>query len=286
MRIYLVTALLSLTLLYQVWGVPKTYLAETKDHHEDAANEFGDQNLRKFEDSIGSCNWSHDCKSYFSCKHIFDAHCVCKFGQCVVQGLPFMGIGWSECKQYTDCDCRKTPETCFCQHGSCEETRWECHEKRDCARLSKCWDRNCTCSGNLCEHQCDTVEDCKDFSCNTSVGYTCKCEDSLCAYKKKPKECRTIEDCVHQGLCQADTPCACTNEYCTLPWWMKDKNSKNNCRNHKDCEEIILDCAGGKCSCLDMVRTNDWNLIMNKGTCVPTKIPKWLKNPKWLKLKD
>ena len=31
MRIYLVTAVLSLSLLYQVWGVPKHYLVETVD---------------------------------------------------------------------------------------------------------------------------------------------------------------------------------------------------------------------------------------------------------------
>ena len=48
MRIYLVTALLSLTLLYQVWGDTKTFLVETKDHHEDAANEFGVHDLKKF----------------------------------------------------------------------------------------------------------------------------------------------------------------------------------------------------------------------------------------------
>ena len=52
MRISLVTALLCLTLLCQVWGAPKTFLVETKDEHEDghedAANEFGVRELRKF----------------------------------------------------------------------------------------------------------------------------------------------------------------------------------------------------------------------------------------------
>merc|ERR1719431_794203 len=204
------------------------------------------------ERSIGSCNWSRDCQSYQSCKYIYDASCVCLFGQCVVKPIPFMGIG-TQCRQYTDCDCRDTPEFCFCKHGTCEKTRWECHEKRDCARLSKCRNKDCVCSGNLCEHHCDTDQDCKDFHCNSALGYTCKCENSLCAYKQKPKECTTIGDCVYQGLCQADTPCACTSEYCTLPWWLRYQNTKLHCRSDKDCEDIILDCAGGKCSCLDMV---------------------------------
>ena len=113
------------------------------------------------ERSIGSCNWSRDCQSYQSCKYIYDASCVCLFGQCVVKPIPFMGIG-TQCRQYTDCDCRylwyrllvpkipvyrDTPEFCFCKHGTCEKTRWECHEKRDCARLSKCRNKDCVCSG-------------------------------------------------------------------------------------------------------------------------------------------
>merc|ERR1719206_569046 len=183
------------------------------------------------DDSIGSCNFSRDCDSYHYCQAIQDAGCVCNFGQCVIRGSPF--FRGSQCDQYTDCDCRNTPETCFCQDGYCKETRWECHEKTDCARLSKCRDRDCTCSGDLCEHECDTDKDCKDFHCNTALGYNCRCENSLCAYKQKSKECRTIGDCVNQGLCQADTPCACTQEYCALPWWVQDKSTKLNCRSDK-----------------------------------------------------
>merc|ERR1739844_447976 len=219
------------------------------------------------ERSIGSCNWSRDCQSYQSCKYIYDASCVCLFGQCVVKPIPFMGIG-TQCRQYTDCDCRDTPEFCFCKHGTCEKTRWECHEKRDCARLSKCRNKDCVCSGNLCEHHCDRDRDCKDFHCNTALGTTCKCENSFCAYKQKPKECRTIGDCVYQGLCQADKPCACTQDYCTLPWWVQDKNTKKHCRSDQECEEIILDCAGGKCSCLDMVPVK---YKRSRGTCVANK---------------
>merc|ERR1712179_769454 len=129
------------------------------------------------DNSIGSCNFSRDCDAYHLCKTVQDAGCSCIFGQCVITGNP------------------------FCKDGFCRETRWECHEKTDCARLDKCRTKDCTCSGNLCEHECDTDMDCKDFHCNTALGYTCKCENSLCAYKQKSKECRTIGDCVQQGLC-------------------------------------------------------------------------------------
>ena len=30
------------------------------------------------------------------------------------------------------------------------------------------------CTGNLCEHECDTDKDCKDYHCNTALGYTCR----------------------------------------------------------------------------------------------------------------
>ena len=33
----------------------------------------------------------------------------------------------------------------------------------------------------------------------------------------------------------------------------------------QDCEDTILDCEGGKCSCLDMVPFNTWE---SRGTCV------------------
>jgi len=219
------------------------------------------------DNSIGSCNFSRDCQAYHLCKTVQDAGCSCIFGQCVITGNPF--FRGSECDKYTDCNCRDTPETCFCKDGFCRETRWECHEKTDCARLSKCKNKDCTCSDNLCEHECDTDMDCKDFHCNTALGYTCKCENSLCAYKQKSKECRTIGDCVQQGLCQANTPCACTQEYCTLPWWVQDKNTKLHCRSDKDCEDTILDCGGGKCSCLDMVPFNSWE---SRGTCVANNL--------------
>ena len=34
----------------------------------------------------------------------------------------------------------------------------------------------------------------------------------------------------------------------------------------QECEEIIADCAGGKCTCADFVRVSDWE---NRGTCKP-----------------
>jgi len=101
------------------------------------------------ENGILSCNWTHDCQSYQACRTLAVSGCVCNFGRCVAGSNPFSR--GSECDQYTDCDCRNNPETCFCKDGYCEETMWECHEKRDCARLSKCRDKDCTCSGNLCE---------------------------------------------------------------------------------------------------------------------------------------
>jgi len=54
MRIYFVTALLSLTLLYQVWGAPKTYLVETKDDHKDAGYE-GCSCIGHLQRGVGNC---------------------------------------------------------------------------------------------------------------------------------------------------------------------------------------------------------------------------------------
>merc|ERR1712142_1023059 len=123
-------------------------------------------------DSLGNCTFSRDCDSYNLCQTIQDAGCVCNFGQCVIRGNPF--FRGTQCEEYTDCACRGTPDTCFCQNGFCQESRWECHEARDCSKLSKCSDKECACSGDLCEHECDKDSDCKDFHCNTALGYTCK----------------------------------------------------------------------------------------------------------------
>jgi len=37
-----------------------------------------------------------------------------------------------------------------------------------------------------------------------------------------------------------------------------------HCRSTQDCEEMILNCEGGKCSCEDLVLINTWD---SRGTC-------------------
>jgi len=213
-------------------------------------------------DSIGTCSFTRDCEGYEYCQTIQDAGCVCNFGQCVITGNPF--FRGSECDQYEDFACKNDPANCFCQDGLCKEVRWECHETKDCSKLKKCDAVNCTCSGNLCEFDCEEDTDCEDFHCNTALGYKCKCENNLCAYKQKEKECKSISDCIAKGQCQADRPCACTQDYCTLPWWVQEIDQLTNCRSDQDCEETMFDCQGGKCSCLDKTPVNDWEM---RGTC-------------------
>jgi len=119
-------------------------------------------------------------------------------------------------------------------------------------------------TGNLCESDCSSDADCADFHCNKALGYFCKCEASLCAYKKKATECKTISDCISQGKCSASTPCACTQDYCTLPWWVQSGDQEQNCRKDQDCEETIAECAGNACSCQNKKPVNDYEM---RGTC-------------------
>jgi len=222
---------------------------------------------RGLEDSIGNCTFSQDCKGYEYCQLIADAYCACNFGQCILTGglegeLSFRDY---ECQEYTDCPCKDNPDECFCDSGICEETRYECHDSSDCKKLSKCSDKECACSGFFCEFECSTTDDCKDFSCNKALGYKCKCENSFCDYEKKPTECKSITDCVSNGLCEADKPCDCTQEYCTLPWWLETRDDKLNCRSDEDCEETIAGCAGKKCFCANIEAVTDWE---ERGTCL------------------
>jgi len=214
--------------------------------------------------SIGSCQFTRDCQAHRQCQRIADASCVCNFGQCVISGNPF--FRGTECDKFTDCACKNNPAGCFCRGGFCKETRWECHEAGDCKKLSKCKSRDCACTGNLCESDCSVDEDCKDFHCNKALGYKCKCENNLCAYKQKTKECRTVTDCVSKGKCAGDAPCACTQDYCTLPWWVARRDQPANCRSDQDCEDTILTCQGSKCSCQNMKSINDYEM---RGTCSP-----------------
>merc|ERR1711936_488588 len=189
------------------------------------------------------CNFSRDCQELRRCKNIADAGCVCNFGKCIIDGNPF--FRGSECTKYTDCDCKNNKESCFCRGGFCRETK--------------------------CESDCATDSDCKDFHCNRALGYTCKCENSLCAYKKKTAECKSIVDCIDKGKCTADKPCACTQEFCTLPWWVAESSLEINCRSDQDCEETIANCRGDKCVCGNMKNINDWEI---RGTCGTRTKPK------------
>ena len=81
------------------------------------------------------------------------------------------------------------------------------------------------------------------------------------------------------GLCEADKPCDCTQEYCTLPWWLETRDDKLNCRSDEvsnnelnlskhhiqDCEETIAGCAGKKCFCANIEAVTDWE---ERGTCL------------------
>jgi len=213
--------------------------------------------------SQGNCQFTQDCSAYPLCQNIQDASCVCNFGKCIISGNPF--FRGNQCNKYTDCACRNNPSQCFCKGGFCTEQKWECHKASDCNLLNKCKGKNCACTGNLCEFECSNDFDCKDKHCNRALGYQCKCEKSLCAYKEKPKECKNIGDCVRQGKCKANKPCACTQNFCTLPWWVQQRNQRENCRSDVDCAQTILDCKRG-CSCQDMRRINDWE---RRGTCKP-----------------
>jgi len=178
--------------------------------------------------SLGPCQFSQDCQAHTQCQDIADASCVCNFGQCIISGNPF--FRGSECEEYTDCACKANPASCFCRGGFCQDRAWECHQAEDCRKMEKCKGKNCACSGNLCEYECGADADCKEHHCNKALGYTCRCEQSLCSYARKPTECSTIQDCVAKGLCSSDTPCACTQQYCTTPWWVGDRDQATNCR--------------------------------------------------------
>jgi len=130
-----------------------------------------------------SCSFSDDCKTVRSCIGIQDASCVCKRGECILDGNPF--FRGTECDKYTDCACRNNPSNCFCRNGLCEESDWECHEKSDCKKMNKCKSVDCRCSYNdLCEPvECTTTQQCinQGADCvNLIEGYTCKCEKNVC----------------------------------------------------------------------------------------------------------
>ncbi|XP_023348027.1 tenascin [Eurytemora carolleeae] len=179
------------------------------------------------------CEFSKNCYKTKECKTIQDAGCICRFGSCIVTGRPFTGNFTPECKVFTDCSCSKTPETCFCNDGTCvsdPKEKWECHDKNstECAAMKKCFDTKCTCRGNLCEHDCNTVEDCinGDFPCARSIGSECGCEENLCTYVLRPKQCDEISNCVEKGKCTGNAPCACTENQCVHPSFAKSESAE------------------------------------------------------------
>jgi len=221
-------------------------------------------------DPIGNCTFTQDCQEHEYCKGIQDASCVCNHGECIINGIGFGGFftRGSQCENFTDCPCRDNPDRCYCEAGFCTENNWECHDSSDCLKFEKCNGLNCTCEGFRCENQCTVDADCEDFHCNDVLGYQCRCDGSMCQFEQKPTECKTISDCVDKELCSADKPCDCVQEFCTLPWWLKSKEDELNCRTDQECERILLECEGEKCSCSNMVRYNDWE---RRGTCTVRK---------------
>merc|ERR1712142_355605 len=179
--------------------------------------------VKPAERSLGSCQFTRDCQAHVRCQNIADAGCVCNFGKCIIYGNPF--FRGTECERYTDCACRGNPDKCFCKGGFCQESEWECHKAADCKKMKKCDGKNCACSGNLCEFDCNKDADCADHHCNKALG---------CRWK-----------------CVSNAPCACTQNYCNLPWWIQSRDQELNCRTDKDCEDTIATCKGNKCACLN-----------------------------------
>lgn len=222
------------------------------------------------------CSFTRDCSSKAECVDIQDASCVCRFGSCITAGNPFFRD--TQCNNYEDCECKETPETCFCRDGTCisdPEDKWECHNSTDCTGLGKCADKECSCSDNLCEYQCSTPEDCvKDENfCSTTEGYTCGCENSLCVLEKLPSECEELSDCVNLGKCEADKPCACTNNQCLDPWYFKaewrEKHPTKNCRDQTDCNYAIMNCQLDQCTCENIEEVTEYE---SWGECTPNVV--------------
>merc|ERR1712243_154986 len=136
------------------------------------------------------CDFSMDCWEFDYCRNIADAWCVCRLGSCVLDG-GFPIPGDPGCSNYTDCDCRDSPSTCFCRGwpAMCDTRAWECHTSEDCRALDKCADKECGCHSNLCEHECDTANDCIEIGhhCSSTDGYSCTCEQSVCNFERDPE---------------------------------------------------------------------------------------------------
>ncbi|XP_023334149.1 low-density lipoprotein receptor-related protein 1B [Eurytemora carolleeae] len=217
------------------------------------------------------CQFTSDCRDF--CRYTSDAACYCRFGTCITVLLQFWGKkATPQCKNFSDCDCRKTPKTCFCKNGKCTKEKWECHKNADCKAMKKCSGKECTCKGNLCEYECATAQDCVkgDFYCARSIGEKCGCKEHLCTGIQLPKQCEEISDCVKLGKCTGDAPCACTSNQCVDPYyveykWRKDHPTKN-CQDVEDCNYSIANCQNDKCTCEKMVKVEENS---SWGECTP-----------------
>ncbi|XP_023329331.1 uncharacterized protein LOC111702040 [Eurytemora carolleeae] len=176
---------------------------------------------------------------------------LCKFGTC----FKIPQIDGTECKDVIDCPCStQTPETCFCQFGKCfsdPKDKFECRTSEECSNYEKCSNKLCTCSGNLCEYQCETAEDCEKggYFCKNVYRpeFKCKCEKNICVDEKIAEECSNIKDCSEKGKCSSDEPCECSSKICKKPSW-STKYPANNCRDNFDCKSVP-NCEKGSCTC-------------------------------------
>merc|ERR1711974_395741 len=108
---------------------------------------------------------------------------------CILDGgwIPNAHLVEPQCSNYKDCDCRDNPSNCFCRgyRAKCVTSAWECHSSKDCKKMEKCKDKECICHGSLCEHECDTANDCVELRhhCNRAEGHHCGCKQSVCTYE-------------------------------------------------------------------------------------------------------
>merc|ERR1712180_17983 len=89
--------------------------------------------------STPQCQFSPDCKDVQFCQFLADAVCVCKFGQCHIEGQ-YWGPSppQPQCETWGDCNCSADPSLCYCHNNQCREDRWECHGTQDCNDMDKC----------------------------------------------------------------------------------------------------------------------------------------------------
>jgi len=228
---------------------------------------YGAESSEESEESE-ECQFSRDCQKV--CGNVQDAACLCVLGKCKIDGRGFFGYqNPSECSTYKDCPCKGSPLNCFCKFGQCVQEPRECRKNSDCKRLNKCKNQPCGCtSGNLCESDCITADDCvkKNLGCATIPGYKCKCESNLCKLARLPSQCNNIKDCVKKGKCTSSEPCSCTNNQCVDPWFvgsamLQDFPGKN-CRypesKFTDCTFSVADCEGDRCDCTNPVNVTKY----------------------------